>query len=755
MKKQMRMIFMTMFMLAVVSTPGVCMDDWYERSESRSADVSDVSTIEFDQIDFTDFEYQGVDDAHELAISVTYRVKSVDEDVAEDILDEFDLEIDRSGDRLVVNMNHPKQHDKKLFGGILNRDWKEWRIVMTVTGPRRTDIDLDSDFSEVTMMNTAGTLSIDADFTETTVNGHTGLLNAKCDFGEFTVKALAGGFHVANSFGNIEIDVADMNQNSEVNSSFGGVNIHLPRGENASIVTEKSFGGVDFNFDEPVQYTSSDKHEVDLNGGGPRLRVTASFGGIKIDDKGRPAQSFKDEPDLRATRPEPVETKQQVAEKPAFTGGIIRTIHVRGLRMLRLNRVIELLHVTEGNSYSVEELDRAVHRLPEREKLISSAYYRVENGGDLVVVIDESDLYDAEWDGSTSFSRSAGLGLGPSLTLSSLFGPLSELKGEGEYHFGNEEWTYRVSGEKRFFRSNNLTIGGSYRKAYESNMDWAVDPHDVSMNAFFLGLETTNQYQVEGANAFVSQKIGPVTVSATYFDDDFSSLEKTTNWSLFNLHHEKAINPALGLASEGRISGVRYEGGLDFGGSITRTWIDFSVEQAQDVENPLLSEYTRYLASLRYSQQLAYSSAILFRVSGGYSEDTLPDQKAFRLGGLNTLRGYESGSVLPLSMPQNGFVSAGGGEQMVLANLEYVLSDDGDYYFAFFGDVGGVWSKDDVVSYKDLRRDLGIGLVIGDCFDNIDFLDFNDDDTLRINWAVPVGNVPHVSNWTVNFFRPF
>ena len=28
-------------------------------------------------------------------------------------------------------------------------------------------------------------------------------------------------------------------------------------------------------------------------------------------------------------------------------------------------------------------------------------------------------------------------------------------------------------------------------------------------------------------------------------------------------------------------------------------------------------------------------------------------------------------------------------------------------------------------------------------------------DGLRINWAVPVGNEPHISKWTVNFVRAF
>ena len=79
-----------------------------------------------------------------------------------------------------------------------------------------------------------------------------------------------------------------------------------------------------------------------------------------------------------------------------------------------------------------------------------------------------------------------------------------------------------------------------------------------------------------------------------------------------------------------------------------------------------------------------------------------------------------------------------------------------------FGDAGNVWLKGLDVDFKDLKRDVGLGVTFGDdFFSSINNMSFKGRgkggaaEGLRINWAVPVGNVPHVSRWTVNFVRGF
>ena len=99
---------------------------------------------------------------------------------------------------------------------------------------------------------------------------------------------------------------------------------------------------------------------------------------------------------------------------------------------------------------------------------------------------------------------------------------------------------------------------------------------------------------------------------------------------------------------------------------------------------------------------------------------------------------------------------------MALCNVEYFFGDNDDVGFIVFADAGGVWMKGEAVDISDIKRDVGIGFRFGDDFfspgDNTRKFGRKTDhvtDGFRINWAVPVGNEPHVSHWTVNFVREF
>ena len=116
--------------------------------------------------------------------------------------------------------------------------------------------------------------------------------------------------------------------------------------------------------------------------------------------------------------------------------------------------------------------------------------------------------------------------------------------------------------------------------------------------------------------------------------------------------------------------------------------------------------------------------------------------------------GYDYGDIPEFSA---GFSNHAGGNRMFLANIDYFTGRyDDDWRFIFFGDAGGVWNKGESVDMKDLKRDLGIGIAFsGVFFTTPDISSRKFEDVFRINWAVPVGNVPHVSHWTVNFVRAY
>ena len=171
---------------------------------------------------------------------------------------------------------------------------------------------------------------------------------------------------------------------------------------------------------------------------------------------------------------------------PPFEEGEIASISIRGMKYLPESEVGKHMDIRKGGNYTRDEIADEVYSLPDKNKYINSASFTIDHEGNLRIRIHEAKLYSWDWDGDGSFSRVAGVGLGPRLTIHSLVGPLSKLSGGTQYHWGNKEWTYDASAEKHFFEKYRLTLGGSYRLDYESNMDWTIPKYDSYLNALLL-----------------------------------------------------------------------------------------------------------------------------------------------------------------------------------------------------------------------------------------------------------------------------
>ncbi len=455
----------------------------------------------------------------------------------------------------------------------------------------------------------------------------------------------------------------------------------------------------------------------------------------------------------------PRERYESRLPKPRFTEGALTSVEFRGLRLVSEDEVHGMLELSVGETYTREEIADAVKRL-EDHRYITSTSFTIDVEGRLRVHVYEPKIHTRDLGLSASFSRIGGVGLGPTITVTSLIGPVSEIRGGTEYHWANEEWTYYAGAEKRFFE-NVIAIGGAYRLGWESAMDWTIPRNDMYLNAFLAGLETNDFHEVEGATGYVRVKPAHGLVfTGEYFEEEFRSLKKHTNWSLFNHRHTKDDNASLSPADEGRLAGLRATLTFERESRYTTTAVRVSLEKALD-RSDTVGEYNKLTGSFTSGWNFLSDNYLKIRLAGGYSGDPLPGQKAFRLGGLNTLRGYDYESVpggLPLPFQY-------GGTRMALMNLEYYMGDNDDFGLIFFADAGNVWMHGQEATFDSIRRDVGVGLLLGSGFfgnpASLDIFGFGDvgsygeTDGLRVNWAVPVGNVPHVSNWTINFVRGF
>jgi len=96
-------------------------------------------------------------------------------------------------------------------------------------------------------------------------------------------------------------------------------------------------------------------------------------------------------------------------------------------------------------------------------------------------------------------------------------------------------------------------------------------------------------------------------------------------------------------------------------------------------------------------------------IQGRPEDGTLPIFHKYRIGGINTVRGFESFSISPID-PLTG--DKIGGEKKLIFNIEYrfpLLKEQGVIGVVFF-DAGNVWREEQDYSITDLRTSVGGGI---------------------------------------------
>ena len=209
-------------------------------------------------------------------------------------------------------------------------------------------------------------------------------------------------------------------------------------------------------------------------------------------------------------------------------------------------------------------------------------------------------------------------------------------------------------------------------------------------------------------------------ITLTLLAENHESLEKSTDWYLFNWRSTSKAreNPVI---TPGRMRSVMFEYDLNprrnnFGWHNT-----FFVEHS----NTALSsdfDFTRYQLHLRYAHLLG-KHRVRTRAVGSFSTASLPIQRQFTIGGPGVLNGY----------PLYAF----SGDRGYLFNIEYFYSlpelffwrnrqfdFDFNLFLVFFLDAGQTWNLTDDTRTLMPKSDAGIGFQFGE-----------DDSFLRFNVA--------------------
>ncbi len=143
--------------------------------------------------------------------------------------------------------------------------------------------------------------------------------------------------------------------------------------------------------------------------------------------------------------------------------------------------------------------------------------------------------------------------------------------------------------------------------------------------------------------------------------------------------------------------------------------------------------FNKILASTAWYFPLVWDTVFLVRGNWGYMEEKtggkLPVYQKFRLGGLNTVRGFEYQDISPrdpvyykntdgtlfldsLGNPVIAREDPVGGERMMYYNFEYrfpILKKQGFTGLVFF-DCGNVFRDNESYTFKDIKKSAGLGI---------------------------------------------
>jgi len=235
--------------------------------------------------------------------------------------------------------------------------------------------------------------------------------------------------------------------------------------------------------------------------------------------------------------------------------------------------------------------------------------------------------------------------------------------GQFGYGFGSKDWQYEIGAESRFgsmYKNDDfdVKIGGSYHKNTTTDDLWKSSWAENSAAAFFFEHDFFDYYHTEGWTGYAVSRITRFAqLSVGYRADQYSSLSNETSWSLFG-NNDFRPNPSI-VEGDMRSIVMSLEGGQvrSFNDRPRGGAVRLEAEIGQGLGGDF--DFSRFVGDVRSYVMLTQDTGLSLRFRGGFTEGTVPVQKAFTMGGVGSVRSYN----------QNSFL----GTRMLMANAELAL----------------------------------------------------------------------------------
>ena len=128
------------------------------------------------------------------------------------------------------------------------------------------------------------------------------------------------------------------------------------------------------------------------------------------------------------------------------------------------------------------------------------------------------------------------------------------------------------------------------------------------------------------------------------------------------------------------------------------------------------NKFQRYTADSSWFFPGLFNHVLAAHVRGSYLNSKSNDWRflyyeRYRLGGIDTVRGYEDGEIFPVNA-NSGEINFNGGNKVLYANLEYRIPFANQLTGVAFFDVGQVWDESITNVFRDfkIKRGAGVGI---------------------------------------------
>jgi hypothetical protein len=166
-----------------------------------------------------------------------------------------------------------------------------------------------------------------------------------------------------------------------------------------------------------------------------------------------------------------------------------------------------------------------------------------------------------------------------------------------------------------------------------------------ALRAFFSGRDDADYYRASGLRALAGRRWGRVNGQLAIAIEDHESVERNTDLAIPGLWEDSTfrLNPPVseGTYYRGDVSGTLFFGGWPRPGDDAELGVGLEVGSG-----PGSREYSQLRSALGGEFTLGSVAGAAFRARAGWTGGDAPIQRAWRIGGLETVRGFEHGILL-------------------------------------------------------------------------------------------------------------